>query len=70
MKAIIGEAIVSCYVDAASFLAMIVLLALTQRHGRQTHSTLRIFRLLSLCVTVNCVFPFIYTAMYTQSGRW
>ncbi len=70
MKPIVGEAIVSCYVDAASFLAMLVLLILSHRHRKQKNSTLRIFHLLSLCVTANCVFPFIYNAMYMQSAPW
>ena len=70
MKAIVGEAIVSCYVASASFLAMIVLLAFTHRNRKQKHSTLRIFHLLSLCVTANCVFTFVYNAMYMQSSPW
>ena len=70
MRAITGEAIVSCYVDAASFLAMIVMLVLTHRHREEKNSALRIFRMLSVCVTVNCVLPFIYNAMYMQSSPW
>ena len=42
MIAIVGEAIVSCYVDAASFLVMIVLMLLSERYRKQTTKSMQI----------------------------
>ena len=70
MNSIAGEAIVSCYVDAASLLIMVLLLLLSERLQRRGDASLRIFHRLSLCVTAICVCPFIYNAMYMQPARW
>ena len=70
MKPIIGNAIVSCYVDAASLLVMILLLILSKDLRYRKSISLRIFYILSLCVTANCIFPFLYNAMYMQTAPW
>ena len=70
MNAIVGEAIVSCYVDAASLLVMIILLLLSRRFRRRNNASIRLFHMLSLCVTANCILPFIYNAMYMQPAPW
>ena len=70
MNAIVGEALVSCYVDVASLLAMILLLILSMRFRGLKNTSLRIFRMLSLCVTAICVLPFIHNAMYMQPAPW
>ena len=70
MIAIVGEAIVSCYMDAASFLVMIVLMLLSERYRKQTTKSMQIFHMLSLSVAFNCVMSFIYNAMYRQPAPW
>ena len=70
MKPIAGNAVVSCYVDAASLAAMILLQILSERPGRREDAQARIFRMLSLCITVNCILPFAYHAMYMQTAPW
>ena len=70
MNAIIGEAIVSCYVNAAALLVMAALLFLSEQLGRKKSVPLRSFRILSLCVTANCITSFVYNAMYMQSAPW
>ena len=70
MKTIVGDAAVSCYVDIASLLIMILLLLLSARLRHRKNASLRIFNLLSLCVTAICVCPFVYNAMYMQTAPW
>ena len=70
MNAIVGEAVVSCYVDAASLLVMVLLLLLSERLRHRQNMSLRLFRILSLCVTANCIFPFLYNAVYMQPAPW
>ena len=70
MNPIVGNAVVSCYVDAASLLVMILLIILSKRLKYRKSTSLRIFSMLSLCVTANCIFPFIYNAMYMQPAPW
>ena len=70
MNTIVGEAAVSCYVDAASLLIMIMLLILSERLRRRENPSLCIFHKLSLCVTALCICPFIYNAMYMQPAPW
>ncbi len=70
MNRIIGDAVVSCYVDVASLLAMLVLLILTERHRHRKTVSMRILNLLSLCVTANCILPFVYNAMFMQPAPW
>ena len=67
---IIGDAVVSCYVDAASLLVMILLLILSKHLRHRESTSTRIFYALSLCVTANCVFSFLYNAMYMQTAPW
>ncbi len=71
MNPITGSAVVSCYMDAASLVVMLVLLILARRIRRLRGSvSMRIFRRLCLGVTANCIFPFIYHAMYLQPAPW
>ncbi len=70
MNTIVGEATVSCYVDVASLLIMVLLLLLSERLRHRGNTSLRIFYMLSLCVTAICVCPFVYNAMYMQPAPW
>ena len=70
MKPIVGHAIVSCYVDAASLLVMVLLLLLSERIRSRKTESLRIYHLLCLVVTVTCVNCFVFNAMYGQPAPW
>lgn len=70
MNAIVGNAIVSCYVDAAALLVMVLLLLLSERLRSRRTRSLRLFYLLSCVVTAACVFSFVYDAMYEQTMPW
>ena len=70
MIAIDQTAAVSCYVDAAALLVMILLMLLSERIRQRRTVSLRIFFLLSCTVTLMCVFCFIYNVMYRQTAPW
>ena len=70
MNHVYGNAIVSCYVDAASLVVMIMLLALSRRMWYRKSVFLHIFYMLNLCVTANCIIPFVYNSMYMQTAPW
>ena len=70
MNGIKGEAVVSCYVAAASLLIILLLMLLSERLRKRKSESLRLFFMISLCVAVNCVFHFIYNAMYMQPAPW
>ena len=63
------SAFVSCYLDAAAFVVMVLLL-LSVRLRRRHDSSLRFFRMLSLALTLSCVMSFICHAMYGQTAPW
>ncbi len=70
MKNIIGEAVVSCYVDAASLLVLTILLLFARRLNDRKNTTMRIFSMMCVYVMANSVFSFIYNAMYLQPAPW
>ena len=70
MNAIIGEAVVSCYADAASLLVMVLLLLLSERLQQRKTRSLRIFFQLSLCITAACAAYFVFNALYRQPAAW
>ena len=70
MKPITDAAAVSCYVDAAAFLAMIILVLVSRHFQKRTNPTVRIYQLLCLCIMAICVLPFIHNAMYMQTAPW
>lgn len=70
MMAIVGEAVVSCYVLAASLLVMIVLLLLSWRTRRKDSTSDRDFLVLCVCVVCNCVLSFAYNALYGHTAPW
>lgn len=70
MKPIAGNSVVSCYMDAVSLLIMFELRMLSARMRRRDSAWLRSFDLLLWCVTLNCIFPFVYNAMYMQPAPW
>ncbi len=70
MNPISGNSIVSCYVDGAAFFMMLLMLFLSLRLRHRNNDLLHLFYLLLLCVTANCVFPFLYNAMYMQTAPW
>ena len=63
MKLIIGDAVVSCYVDAASLLVMILLLCLSERIRRRKNENSRVFFLLCLQIAFTCIVCFVFNAM-------
>ena len=68
--AIVGEAVVSCYVLAASLLVMIVLLLFSVRTRREDSTSDRDFLVLCVCVVCNCVLSFAYNALYGHTAPW
>ena len=62
MNLILGESIVSCYVDAVSLLVMILLLLESERLRQQKNKSLRIFYRLSLTVAFTCAVCFTFNA--------
>ncbi len=70
MNTIVGEAIVSCYVSAVSFLVMVLMLLLSERLKSRRTGPLRYLFRLTLCVATTCVFLFICNAMYRQRAPW
>ena len=70
MNAIAGGSVVSCYVDAASLLTILLLLYLSARLRRRKTKEMRIFRLLGWIVAANCIACFVFNAMYRQTAPW
>ena len=70
MNLIAGSAMVSCYVDMAAFLVMVVLMLFSGRMRRRNTASLRVFTWLCRCVTALCVLCFVFHAMYRQSAPW
>ena len=70
MKLILGESIVSCYVDAASLLVMLVLLLMSDRVRQQRSASLRVFFRLSVTVAFTCVVCFVFNAMAGHTQPW
>ncbi len=70
MNAIVGEAIVSCYVNAVSFLVIILLLLLSEHLQKRRNRSLRYLFWLAMCVAACCVLNFICNAMYRQPSPW
>ena len=69
MKFILGDAVVSCYVDAASLLMMLLLILSVYIHRNET-KTLRIFYLLCWTIAVTCVACFVFNAMGGHTEQW
>lgn len=61
--------VVSCYLDSAAFLIMLLLL-LSAWFRRNRNEPMRIFYLLSLSLTVSCICSFICHAMYRKPAPW
>ena len=70
MNMIHSEAVVSCYVDVASLLVMILLLLLSERLRQRKTRSMRIFFMLCLFITMNCAACFCFHAMYRQPAPW
>ena len=70
MNTIIGDAVVNCYIAAASFLVMILLLILSERLRQRKSPSLRVYFALSLVVTATCAACFVFNAMYRQTAPW
>ncbi len=68
MKLIIGNAAVSCYIDLASLLVMILLLSLSDRIRRQKTRSNRSFYLLFVQITFTCIICFVFNAMEGHSS--
>ena len=63
-------AIISCYLDAAAILAMLLLLVLSERlRQRKTPSYERFYRF-AATVLATCVICLVYNAMYMQPAPW
>ena len=63
------SAVVSCYLDAAAFVVMVLLL-LSEHLRFRRGSSMRFFRMLSIALTLSCVMSFICHAMYAQTAPW
>ena len=72
MNIILGDSIVSCYVDAASFLGVILLLILSERtqRQRQKNKSFRLYFQLCLAIAVTCVICFVFNAMDGHTEPW
>ncbi len=70
MRAIQGDAIVSCYIDVAAMLLMLILLALAGRFRRQKSRSLQVFFRLCLSVEVLAVTCLIFHIMRGQPASW
>ena len=70
MNVFIGESIVNCYVDAASFLVMILLLLLSERLQQKKAGSFRIYYLLSITVAFTCIVCFVFNIMYGHTEVW
>ena len=70
MNIILGDSIVSCYVDAASFLGVILLLILSERTLRQKNKSLRLYFMLCLMIAVTSVICFVFNAMDGHTEPW
>ena len=70
MNSIVGNAIVSCYMDAAAILVMVLLLLLSDRLRKRNTPSLRIFSTLCWQVLFTSVVCFIFNAMYRQPALW
>lgn len=67
---IYGEAIVSCYVNAASLLMMVLLLLLSKRFRKRGNRSIRIFYWITFFVTIDSILLFLNYAMYMQTAPW
>ena len=70
MNSIVGNAIVSCYMDAAAILVMVLLLLLSDRLRKRNTPSLRAFSTLCWQVLFTSVACFIFNAMYRQPAPW
>ena len=70
MRAIQGDAIVSCYIDVAAMLLMLILLALAGRFRTQKSRSLQVFFRLCLSVEVLAVTCLIFHVMRGQPAPW
>lgn len=70
MNSIVGNAIVSCYMDAAAILVMVLLLLLSDRLRKRNTPSMRIFSTLCWQVLFTSVVCFIFNAMYRQPAPW
>ena len=70
MMGINETAAVSCYVDTAALLVMVLLLFLSERIRQRKTVPLRLFFLLCCTVTATCVFCLMYNAVYKQTAEW
>jgi len=69
MNFIRGDTVVSCYVDAAALLVMIMLIFSVHSHQQKTKA-FQIFYLLSWTVAVTCVVSFVFYAMEGHTEPW
>ena len=64
------RAVVSCYVDAAAGLLMLVVLFLSERLHKRNTLSMRIYYALSGQVLFTCVACFVFNAMYHHQAPW
>ena len=61
------KAVVSCYVDTAALMVMILLMLLSERVRRRRDQSSRIFNLLSWQILISCLFSFVYHSMFYRT---
>ena len=70
MNFINEKAVVSCYVDAAAILLMVVLLVLSERLRKRDTPSMRIYGALCWLVLFTSVACFVFYAMYRNTAPW
>ena len=70
MNFVLSESIVSCYVDAASLLVMVLLLMMSDRLRQQRSESLRVLFRLSVTIAFTCAVCFVFNAMAGHTQPW
>ena len=65
-----ADAVVSCYIDAASFLMVLLILVLSDYGAVRRRLSQRIFYGICVCLEILCALFFFCHAMYGQTVMW
>ena len=65
-----ADAVVSCYIDAASFLMVLLILVLSDYGAVRRRLSQRIFYGICVCLEILCALFFFCHAMYGQTAMW
>ena len=70
MNFINEKAVVSCYVDVAAILLMVVLMLLSERQRKRDTPSVRIYGALCWLVLFTCIACLVFNAMYRNTAPW